>query len=101
MVIFNFIFNNGIQGPTLYACFLLLVLYSLMVRGWQKIVWFIVSISMSFGVLYAEEFGYIEMQNFYISSKNQLVDHIVTIGWMSIFIFVVLHFFINSYRNQN
>lgn len=101
VVIFNFIFNNGIQGPTLYACFLLLVLYSLMVRGWQKVVWFIVSLSMFFALLYAEEFGYIEMQNFYISSKNQLVDHIVTIGWMSIFIFVVLHFFINSYRNQN
>jgi len=56
---------------------------------------------MFFLLFYAESEGYIEVENYYAGAQNQFIDHAVTILWISIFVFTVLHFFIKSHQNQN
>ncbi|PZX51365.1 sensor histidine kinase [Algoriphagus chordae] len=97
----NFLYNDGNDGPTIYAFFLMLVVISLLIQGWLKVIWFIGSLSMFFILFYGESVGFIEVQSFYEGPQNQFVDHAVTILWVSLFVFTVLHFFIKSYQNQN
>ncbi len=102
LVVFcNFLYNDGSNGPTMYAFFLMLVLYTLLVRGWYKALWFIVSFSLFFLIFYAEAYDFIEVENYYTSIQNQFLDHAITVLWISLFVFTVLHFFIKSYQNQN
>lgn len=102
LVIFcNFLYNDGNNGPTMYAFFLMLVVYTLLIRGWLKLVWFVGSLASFFLIFYAEAYGYIEVENFYTSVQNQFYDHAVTVTWISLFVFVILNFFIKSYQNQN
>ncbi|MEP1087526.1 HAMP domain-containing sensor histidine kinase [Algoriphagus sp.] len=101
VVAFNFIYNDGSDGPTIYAFFLMLVMYTLLVPGWQKLGWFLLSFSIFFILFYAEAFGYLEVVHFYSTPEEVFVDHAVTILWISLFIFVLLHFFVKSYQNQN
>lgn len=101
VIVMNFMYNNGSNGPTIYTFFLMLVIYSLIVKGWGKVVWFVGSFMMFFMLFYWEQSGFIVIQEYYPSSEKLLLDHTITVAWMSLFIFVVLHFFIKSYRNQN
>src|SRR5690606_318338 len=101
VICFNFLYNDGNDGPTNYAFFLMLVVFSLLIEGWGKVAWFIGSLSMFFLLFYGESQGFIEVENYYESAQNHFVDHAVTILWISVFVFTVLHFFIKSYRNQN
>mgnify|MGYP003647357297 FL=1 len=102
LVIFcNFFYNDGSNGPTMYGYFLMLVVYTLLVKGWLKVLWFIGSLTSFFLLFYLEAYGYIEVQKYYTSTQNTFIDHAVTIAWISIFVFVVLHYFIKSYQNQN
>ncbi|MEP0712971.1 MAG: HAMP domain-containing sensor histidine kinase, partial [Algoriphagus sp.] len=63
--------------------------------------WFLLSFSIFFILFYAEAFGYLEVVHFYSTPEEVFVDHAVTILWISLFIFVLLHFFVKSYQNQN
>jgi two-component system sensor histidine kinase/response regulator len=101
VICFNFIYNDGNDGPTIYAFFLMLVVSSLLIQGWLKLVWFIGSLSFFFLLFFAEVKGYIEVKHFYDGVQNQFLDHTVAIVWISMFVFTVLHFFTKSYRNQN
>lgn len=101
VICFNFLYNDGSGGPTIYAFFLMLVVSSLLIQGWLKLVWFLGSLSMFFVLFYAEVKGYITVENYYKSAENQFFDHTVSIIWISLFVFVVIHFFIKSYRNQS
>jgi signal transduction histidine kinase len=101
LIILNFIYNDGSNGPTMNSFFLMLVVYSLLIQGWAKVAWFIGSFLMYFSLFYGESAGYITIQNFYENNEKLFIDHTMTVTWMSLFIFVVLHFFIESYRNQN
>lgn len=101
VICFNFLYNDGNDGPTIYAFFLILVISSLLIQGWLKVVWFISSLFMFFILFYGEAQGYIEVVQFYDSPENKFIDHAVTILWVSLFVFTVLHFFIKSYQNQS
>jgi signal transduction histidine kinase len=101
VICFNFLYNDGSDGPTIYVFFLMLVLYSLMIQGWLKVLWFVCSLSMFFVLFYAEAYGYIEVENFYEGIQNQFLDHTFAILWISVFVFTVLHFFTKSYQNLN
>lgn len=101
IICFNFLYNDGSGGPTIYAFFLMLVVSSLLIDGWLKVVWFLGSFSMFFLLFYGEVRGFIIVRNFYDGVENQFIDHTVTIGWISAFVFIVIHFFIKSYRNQS
>jgi len=37
IICFNFVFNDGNDGPTIYAFFLMLVVFSLLIQGWLKL----------------------------------------------------------------
>jgi len=101
VICFNFLYNDGNDGPTIYAFFLMLVISSLLIQGWLKGVWFIGSISMFFILFYGEAQGYIEVVHYYDGPENQFIDHTISIMWISMFVFTVLHFFIKSYQNQS
>ncbi|RAI88431.1 signal transduction histidine kinase [Algoriphagus yeomjeoni] len=101
IICINFKYNDGNDGPTIYAFFLMLVVSSLLIQGWLKLAWYLGSISMFFILFYGEVKGYILVENFYSGVENQFVDHTLAILWISAFIFTVLHFFIKSYRNQS
>ncbi|SFB26062.1 sensor histidine kinase [Algoriphagus aquimarinus] len=101
VICFNFLYNDGNDGPTIYAFFLLLVISSLLIQGWLKVAWFIGSLSMFFLLFLAETKGYIEVVHYYDGPENQFIDHAITIMWISMFVFTVLHFFIKSYQNQS
>lgn len=101
VICFNFKYNDGNDGPTIYAFFLMLVVSSLLIQGWGKVAWFVGSLAMFFILFYGENAGYIEVVNYYDSTQNQFIDHAVTILWISLFVFTVLHYFTKSYRNQN
>ncbi|SFT88865.1 Signal transduction histidine kinase [Algoriphagus locisalis] len=101
IICINFLYNDGSNGPTVYAFFLMLVVSSLLVHGWLKIVWYLGSLSMFFFLFYGEVKGFITVEHFYENAENQFVDHAVAILWISTFVFIVIHFFIRSYRNQS
>jgi len=101
VVFFNFLYNDGVNGPTIYAFFLLLVVYSLLLVGKSKVIWFVSSMTMFLLMFWAETYGYLKVQYFYTSRESQFLDHLTTILWISIFMFGVLNFFIKSYQNQN
>lgn len=101
VICFNFLYNDGNDGPTIYAFFLMLVVSSLLIKGWLKVAWFIGSLAMFFFLFYAEIQGYIEVVHYYDGAENQFYDHTFTILWISVFVFTVLHFFLKSYQNQN
>ncbi len=100
VICFNFLYNDGNDGPTIYAFFLMVVVSSLLIRGWPKVMWFVGSLSMFFLLFFAELQGYLAIEHFYEGPQNQFIDHAVTILWISVFVFSVLHFFTKSYRNQ-
>jgi signal transduction histidine kinase len=101
VIICNFIYNDGSKGPTIYAFLLMLVIYSLLTLGWQKLMWFVFSSVLFFLLYYAEAVGYIEVVHYYSSFQNQFIDHAITLIWMSIFIFLILNYYSKSYQNQN
>lgn len=101
IICFNFFYNDGSSGPTIYAFFLILVVSSLLIQGWFKLVWFLGSLSMFCILFYAEVKGFITVEHYYKGAENQFFDHTITILWISLFVFVVLHFFIKSYQNQS
>ncbi|WPR76287.1 HAMP domain-containing sensor histidine kinase [Algoriphagus sp. NG3] len=98
---FNFLYNDGSNGPTIYAFFLVLVISALLIRGWAKVAWFIGSFVMFFLLFYGEAQGFLIVEHYYEGAESQFTDHAVTILWISLFVFTVLHFFIRSYQNQN
>ncbi|MDR7127735.1 signal transduction histidine kinase [Algoriphagus sp. 4150] len=100
VICFNFLYNDGNDGPTIYAFFLMVVVSSLLIRGWPKVMWFVGSLAMFFLLFFAELEGYIVIEHFYEGVQNQFIDHAVTILWISAFVFTILHFFTKSYRNQ-
>ncbi|WP_339863759.1 HAMP domain-containing sensor histidine kinase [uncultured Algoriphagus sp.] len=101
VICFNFLYNDGNDGPTIYAFFLMLVVSSLLIQGWGKIAWFLGSLAMFFVLFYGESEGFIQVEHFYEGVQNQFVDHTITLLWISAFVFTVLHFFTKSYRNQS
>ncbi|MEB2775013.1 HAMP domain-containing sensor histidine kinase [Algoriphagus sp. D3-2-R+10] len=101
VICFNFFYNDGNGGPTIYAFFLMLVVSSLLIQGWLKVAWFLGSLAMFFLLFFAEAYGYIEIENYYEGPQHQFIDHAVTIIWISLFVFTVLHFFVKSYQNQS
>ncbi|MCE7053070.1 HAMP domain-containing histidine kinase [Algoriphagus sp. AGSA1] len=101
VIMFNFLYNDGSNGPTIYAFFLVLVVSALLIRGWAKVAWFIGSFAMFFLLFYGEVRGFLIVEHYYEGAESQFTDHAVTILWISLFVFTVLHFFIRSYQNQN
>ncbi|MFC5624265.1 sensor histidine kinase [Algoriphagus winogradskyi] len=101
IICINFIYNDGNDGPTIYAFFLMLVVSSLLIQGWLKVVWYLGSLSMFFILFYGEVKGYIIVENYYHGVENQFFDHTLAILWISAFVFTVIHFFIKSYLNQS
>lgn len=101
IICINFLYNDGNDGPTIYAFFLMLVVSSLLIQGWLKLVWYIGSLSMFFILFYGEVKGVITVEHYYKGVENQFFDHTLAILWISAFVFTVLHFFTKSYRNQN
>jgi signal transduction histidine kinase len=79
----------------------MLVVSSLLIQGWLKVVWYLGSLSMFFILFYGEVKGYIVVENFYHGVENQFFDHTLAILWISAFVFTVIHFFIKSYLNQS
>ncbi|MEB2781408.1 HAMP domain-containing sensor histidine kinase [Algoriphagus sp. C2-6-M1] len=101
VICFNFLYNDGNDGPTIYAFFLMLVVSSVLIQGWLKVVWFLGSLSTFFLLFYAEAHGYIKVEHYYEGPQHQFIDHAVSILWISLFVFTVLHFFVKSYQNQS
>ena len=101
IICINFLYNDGNGGPTVYAFFLMLVVSSMLIQGWLKVVWYLGSLSMFFFLFYGEAKGFITIEHYYKGSENQFIDHAVAILWISGFVFTVIHFFIKSYRNQS
>lgn len=101
LVFINFQYNDGSNGPTIYAFFLFLVVFSLVLIGKSKVVWFVSSMIFFFLMFWAETYGYLKVEHFYVGAERRFLDHITAIMWISIFMFIVLNFFIKSYQNQN
>lgn len=99
-IFLNYINNDGFRGPTIYTYFILIVAFVVLLRGWVKIAWFVCSLLAYSTIFYLDISGKIQVVQNYDGVENLYWDHLITILWCSIFIFVALYIFISRYTDQ-
>lgn len=101
VIMLNYLYNDGYRGPTLYSFFLMLVASTLLIKGWGRILWAILPFACYMALFYAQVQGWISVTSSYESELNIFYDHLLTLLWMSVFVFLGINFFVKSYKNQN
>ncbi|UZD22655.1 HAMP domain-containing sensor histidine kinase [Algoriphagus halophytocola] len=101
VIMLNFLYNDGYNGPTLYSFFLMLVASTLLIKGWRKVFWFVLPFACYMTLFYGQVQGWVPVSSSYESELNMFFDHFVTLMWMGGFIFLGINFFVQSYKNQN
>lgn len=99
-IYFNFMNNDGYRGPTIYTFFIFMIIYSVLLRGWERLVWFVGSLFFYIAIFYLDVNGKLAVISNYSDESSLFWDHFVTILWCSVFVFICLYVFITQYKNQ-
>ncbi len=99
-IYFNYINNDGYRGPTIYTYFILIVVFSVLLRGRAKPAWFFGSLIAYGTMFYLEVQGYLTVVRNYADIPSLYLDHLITILWCSLFIYTGLYLFISRYKKQ-
>jgi signal transduction histidine kinase len=100
LVAFNYVYNEGYQGPTLYTVFIFVVGIGILIKGWPKIAWLLIVFTLYTLLFYGEVQGWFLVPQNYSGLESLYWDHLVTIWWTGIFSFLGIQIFLRNYRSQ-
>jgi two-component system, sensor histidine kinase and response regulator len=100
ILILNFFFNGGYQGPTNYGFFIMTFLLTLVFKGRLKFVWLAVLLLTHFIIMYLDIFDLKEVTNGYDDPVSLYIDHIFAFAGCAVFVFAVNDLFTRNYFQQ-
>jgi two-component system sensor histidine kinase/response regulator len=101
MIVINFFFNGGHEGPTNYAFFLMTAVYCLLLPRYLRYFWFLM-MTVVFGVIqYIDVYEVIEVVNVYTDPFFLFVDLFVTYMFCGFFILLSINIFLDDFQNQS
>ncbi len=100
-VAINYFNNEGFRGPTMYTIFIFIMVITILIKGWTKVLWYIFSFFLYGMLFYGEVEGWFQVNPQYSGMSNLLWDHWITIIWCSLFTVLAIQFLIKNYRLQN
>ena len=101
LVAFNYVFNEGYRGPTLYTIFIFVVGIGILIKGWPKIAWLLITFTLYSLLFLGEVKGWFIVPSNYNDLESLYWDHLVTIWWTGLFSFLGIQIFLRNYRSQN
>ncbi len=99
-IFFNYINNDGFRGPTIYTYAVLVVGIAVLLRGKNRMIWFGISLLTFCLMFYGEIAGFLRVEQNYATPMALYTDHLVTIIWSSLFIFIGLYVFVSRFKKQ-
>ncbi|GAB2488184.1 sensor histidine kinase [Algoriphagus taiwanensis] len=97
---FNYYFNDGFQGPTIFNLFVFVVAISIFFKNPVNIIWWSAAILGYLLLFYFEIEGFIEVPKNYDSPQSLFLDNAISIFLCAIFIFIGIYFLIINYQKQ-
>ncbi|WP_026955691.1 sensor histidine kinase [Algoriphagus vanfongensis] len=101
LITLNFYYNDGFNGPTVYTVFMLVAAIAVLFRGVLKIAWLVFVLLYMCTMIYMDTSGMIQIPSNYSSDEVLFWDHVITLIWCCLFIFLGIQFWIFGYRRQN
>lgn len=99
--IFNYIYNDGYQGPTLTNVFVFVVAVAIFFKRPVNFFWLLASMGSYLLLFYLEIENRIAVSKNYESPQELFLDNAISIGLCSIFIFIGIHLLIINYQKQH
>lgn len=97
----NYFNNEVFRGPTIYTIYVFIVFITVLVNGWKKYVWLILTILFFGSLFYAEIDELFGGQHDYRTFNDLFWDHWAAILGSGLFVFIGIHTLIKNYRTQN
>lgn len=101
IIALNYYYNDGFEGPTVYTIFMLVMTITILFNGWLKYFWLIAAFLFFISLMYSDLLGGAEIVSNYLNSTARFGDHVITILWCSLFVFLGIQLFIFGYKRQN
>lgn len=101
IIALNYYYNDGFNGPTIYTIFMLVMTITILFNGWYKYFWLIFAFLFFISLMYADLLGGVRIVSNYTNNTVRFGDHVITILWCSLFVFLGIQLFIYGYKSQN
>lgn len=99
--LFNYFYNDGYRGPTIFNLFVFVVAVSIFFKTPLKVFWLVLSIGGYTILFFLEAKGTISPYLNYLSSEDLFWDNAISILVSAGFIFVGVSYLINNYQKQH
>jgi len=101
IIALNYYYNDGFEGPTVYTIFMLVMTITILFNGGLKYFWLIFAFLFFISLMYADLLGGVRIVSNYTNNTVRFGDHVITILWCSLFVFLGIQLFIFGYKRQN
>jgi signal transduction histidine kinase len=101
IIALNYYYNDGFEGPTVYTIFMLVMTITILFNGGLKYFWLIAAFLFFISLMYSDLLGGAEIVSNYLNSTARFGDHVITILWCCLFVFLGIQLFIFGYKRQN